>query len=226
MREVIEIGCPTLATWQTTDRSHGQKTTSKLKRWMKTRTRPSSVIMDWNHQTSSRQRWLQRRGCAAPRSTKVFFMSKPMSIHLEMGVVRERGASLNRSGVKCGIRRFEKRNGMFWWVLQSGAALKAVVGGESARSARGCTVWDGLEVHTLSSNRHSVPLYHCHQCSSNWNHQTVDVTLSVLLLDGTLCRRSRSLLLLRVVRWWQSTTCHRAELCMLSHCLCSTFSTS
>jgi len=35
------------------------------------------------------------------------------------------------------------------------------------------------------------------------------------------------LLLLRVVRWWQSTTyCYRFELCTLSHCLRSSFSTS
>ena len=51
-----------------------------------------------------------------------------MSIHLEMGVARERGASLNRSGVECSIRKAEMRNGMFHKVLQSGAALlKAIV---------------------------------------------------------------------------------------------------
>jgi hypothetical protein len=32
-------------------------------------------------------------------------MSIPMSMYLEMGVVRESGASLNRSGVECGIRK-------------------------------------------------------------------------------------------------------------------------
>ena len=47
---------------------------------------------------------------------------------LEMGAMRERGASLNRSGVECGIRKAEMCNGMFHKVLQSGAALlKAIV---------------------------------------------------------------------------------------------------
>ena len=57
----------------------------------------------------------------------VFMSSIPMSIHLEMGIVRERGASLNRSGVECRIRKVEMRNGMCRKVLQSGAALKAIV---------------------------------------------------------------------------------------------------
>jgi len=57
-----------------------------------------------------------------------------------MGVVRERGASLNRSGVECGIRKAEKRSSMSRKVLQSGAALKATVRGESARSVREYTV--------------------------------------------------------------------------------------
>jgi len=108
----------------------------------------------------------------------------------------------------------------------SGAALKAIVRGESIRTGRRCTVWDGLEVYKFSSNRHSVPFYRCHQCSSNWNNQTVDAMLYVLLPDGILCRRSSSLLFLRLVRWWQSTTRHRVELSMLSPCLRSTFSIS
>jgi hypothetical protein len=68
------------------------------------------------------------------------FMSMPMSMHLEMGVVREREASLNRSGIECGIREVEMRNGMCRKVLQSGAALKAIVRGESIRTGRRCTV--------------------------------------------------------------------------------------
>ena len=67
-------------------------------------------------------------------------MSMPMSIHLEMGVARERGASLNGSGVECGIRKVEMRNGSNRKVLQSGAALKAIVRGEITRSDRRCTV--------------------------------------------------------------------------------------
>ena len=57
-----------------------------------------------------------------------------------MGVVRERGASLNRSGVECGIRKAEKRSSMSRKVLQSGAALKAIVRGESS------IVTDGVQV--------------------------------------------------------------------------------
>jgi hypothetical protein len=54
-------------------------------------------------------------------------MSMPMSIHLEMGVARERGASLNGSGVECGIKKVEMCNGMCRKELQSGAVLKAIV---------------------------------------------------------------------------------------------------
>ena len=67
-------------------------------------------------------------------------MSMPMSIHLEMGVARERGASLNGSGVECGIKKVEMCNGMCRKELQSGAVLKAIVKRESARSVRRCTV--------------------------------------------------------------------------------------
>ena len=71
-------------------------------------------------------------GAGAPHhdQRRCFYVdtSIPMSIHLEMGVARERGASLNRSGVECSIRKAEMRNGMFHKVLQSGAALlKAIV---------------------------------------------------------------------------------------------------
>jgi hypothetical protein len=68
------------------------------------------------------------------------FTSMPMSIYLEIGVVRERGASLNGSGVECGIRNFEMRNGTCRKVLQSGAALKAVVRGGNARINRRCSI--------------------------------------------------------------------------------------
>ena len=44
-----------------------------------------------------------------------------------MDVVRERGGSLNGSGVECGMRKVEMLNSMFRKVLQSGAALKAIV---------------------------------------------------------------------------------------------------
>jgi hypothetical protein len=64
-----------------------------------------------------------------------------MSKHLEMGVVRDGGASLNGSGVECGIRKVEMRNGSNRKVLQSGAALKAIVRGEITGSDRRCIVY-------------------------------------------------------------------------------------
>jgi hypothetical protein len=75
--------------------------------------------------------------------------------------------SRNGSVVEGSVRKVETRNGMCRRVLQSGAALKAIVRGESARSDRRCTVCDGLEVHTFSSNHHYLSFDHCHQCSSN-----------------------------------------------------------
>ena len=80
---------------------------------------------------------LQRHGARVRRAAinEGVFMSIPMSVHLEMGVVREGGASLNRSGVECGIWK-AMRNSVCRGVLQSGAALKAIVRGESARSDR------------------------------------------------------------------------------------------
>jgi len=77
---------------------------------------------------------LQRHGARVRRAAinEGVFMSIPMSVH---GVVREGGASLNRSGVECGIWK-AMRNSVCRGVLQSGAALKAIVRGESARSDR------------------------------------------------------------------------------------------
>jgi hypothetical protein len=57
-----------------------------------------------------------------------------------MDVERERGASLNGSGVEFGMRKIEMRNGMCRKFLQSGAPLKAVVRKGSARSDSRCTV--------------------------------------------------------------------------------------
>ena len=75
------------------------------------------------------------------------FMSLPMSKHLEMGVVRDGGASLNGSGVECGIRKVEMRNGSNRKVLQSGAALKAIVRGERVRSNR---ITEGVQFEMVS----------------------------------------------------------------------------
>ena len=70
-----------------------------------------------------------------------------MSILLEMGVVRERGASLNRSGVECGIRKAKMRHGMCRKMRQSGAALKAIVRGERVRSNR---ITEGVQFEMVS----------------------------------------------------------------------------
>jgi len=50
---------------------------------------------------------LQRRGCAAPRSTKTFFFVDTVldSRYLEMDVVREREGSLNGSEVEGGAKK-------------------------------------------------------------------------------------------------------------------------
>jgi len=90
-----------------------------------------------------------------------------MWIHLEMGVVRERGVSLNTSGVECGIRKVEMCNSMCRKVIQSGAALKAIVRGVEGKVEEVTEASRSLEVYTLSSNRHSAPFDHYHQCSSN-----------------------------------------------------------
>jgi hypothetical protein len=53
---------------------------------------------------------------------------------------------LNGIEVECGVRKVELRNGMCRKLLQSGAALKAIVRRESVRSDRRCTVCDHVEV--------------------------------------------------------------------------------
>ena len=78
----------------------------------------------------------------------------------------------------------EMRNGICRQVLQSGAALKAIARGESARSNRRCIVWDGLEVYTLSSNRQSVPF------DQLTNGVSTQSTIEMMLFES-----------------WQETTC-------------------
>ena len=57
-----------------------------------------------------------------------------------MDVVRERDGSLNGSEVESGMKKVEVRNGVCRKMLQSGAALKAIVRREIVRSVRRCTV--------------------------------------------------------------------------------------
>jgi len=82
-------------------------------------------------------------GADAPRHDprKCFYIE-----FLEIDAVRERGGSLNGIEVECGVRKVELRNGMCRKLLQSGAALKAIVRRESVRSDRRCTVCDHVEV--------------------------------------------------------------------------------
>jgi len=70
-----------------------------------------------------------------------------MSIgYIEMDVVREREGSLNGSEVEGSMKKVQMPDGMCRKMLQSGAALKAIVRRECARSVRRCTVWDCVEV--------------------------------------------------------------------------------
>jgi hypothetical protein len=57
-----------------------------------------------------------------------------------MDVLREREGSLNGSEVGGGMKNVQMRNGMCRKMLESGAALKAIVIRESARSVWRCTV--------------------------------------------------------------------------------------
>jgi len=95
---------------------------------------PVGSWMDWMD-------W-RRRGCAAPRSTKAFYVDTVLdSRYVGMDVLREREGSLNGSEVGGGMKNVQMRNGMCRKMLESGAALKAIVIRESARSVWRCTVW-------------------------------------------------------------------------------------
>ena len=81
----------------------------------------------------------KKKYCSGALNECVFTSMMPCR-SLEMGVVRERGASLNGSGVEFSLRKVEIRYGMCRKVLQSGAALKAIVKRGSVISNRRCTV--------------------------------------------------------------------------------------